>query len=362
MAERVLVTGGSGYVALEIIAQLLENGDTVATTVRDLNNADKMRPLEALNEQFSGRLEVFEANLLRRGSFGPAMEGCSKVFHVAASFLLPAQIKDSQKQLIEPAISGTRNVLETVCATPSIERVIMTSTTGAIYGDYIDVRQMKDETPTEAYFNTSSTAETYPYHFSKVEAEKEAWRIAESQSRWCLIVMNPGLILGPSRTSASASGSLFLLDEMMRGLFFYGMPDWWMATVDIRDAARAHLTAARSPSASGRYILADKEMISLIGMAQVLRKVHKRPWLLPRRQLPNWLVLTFGPIFGLDRRMMNTHLGIHFRLDNSRSINELGVVYRPIEETLFDHYRSWSEHRAARRGGTRSAAARQRES
>jgi dihydroflavonol-4-reductase len=350
MADIALVTGGSGFVALEIIDQLLAGGGRVHTTVRDLRNEAKVRPLKRLQEQFPDQLQIFEANLLSLGSFEPAMQGCTVVFHVAASFLLPEQIKDARQQLIEPAINGTRNVLETVNRTPSVNRVVMTSTTGAIFGDYIDVRQMKNETPTEEYFNTSSTAENYPYHFSKVEAEKEAWRIAKGQARWSFVSINPGLILGPTLTSASDSGSLFLLDEMFRGFFFYGLPDWWMATVDIRDAARAHITAAQNPSATGRYILAQKEMTSLLEMSQIVRKVHKHPWLLPKNQLPDWLVLTFGPIFGLSRRMMNTHLGIRFKLDNSRSIKELGIIYRPLEETLIDHYHSWLERRKAKPG------------
>jgi nucleoside-diphosphate-sugar epimerase len=294
-------------------------------------------------------LQIFEANLLSPRSFEPAMHGCTVVFHVASPFLLPEKINDGRRQLFEPAVNGTRNVLETVNDTPSVNRVVMTSTIGAIFGDYIDVHQMKDETLTEEYFNTSSTLETYPYHFSKVEAEKEAWRIAKRQSRWSFVTINPGLILGPSLTSASDSGSLFLLDEMLRGLFFYGLPDWWMATVDIRDAARAHITAAQSTAATGRYILAQKEMTSLLEMSLILRAVHKYPWLLPKHQLPNWVVMTFGPWFGLSRRLMRTHLGIRFKLDNSRSVTELGVIYRPVEQTLIDHYRSWVELRSAKK-------------
>ena len=345
MSDISLVTGGSGYVALEIVRQLLADGGHVHTTVRDLRNKAKVRPLERLQEQYPGQLTLFEANLLSPQTFEPAMQGCTTVFHVAASFLLPEQIKDPQQQLIQPAIVGTRGVLGVVNRTPSVRRVVVTSTTGAIFGDYMDVRQMRNQTPTEEYFNSSSTAENYPYHYSKVEAEKEAWRIANAQSRWSLVSINPGLVLGPSLTSASQSGSLFLIDEMVRGWFFYGLPDWWMATVDIRDAARAHLAAAKNDAASGRYIVADKQMTSLRDMALMLRKVHKHPWMLPKNQLPNWMVMTFGPLFGLDKRMMRTHLGIHFQLDNSRSINELGVVYRPLEETLADHYRSWLEQR-----------------
>lgn len=348
MTEIALVTGGSGFVALELIQQLLAGGITVRTSVRTLGAESKVRPLRRLQQQYPDRLELFEANLLTPGAFDAAMQGCTVVYHVASPFLLPEKIKDGRKQMLEPALTGTRNVLDTVNRTPSVSRVVMTSTVGAIFGDYIDVRQMKNETLAEEYFNTSSTLETYPYHFAKVEAEKEAWRIAKAQTRWSFVTINPGLILGPSLTKASDSGSLFLLDEMMRGIFFYGLPDWSMATVDIRDVAKAHIAAANNPNATGRYILAHSEMTSLMDMARVLRKVHRYPWLLPWRQLPNWLVMIFGPWFGLTRPYMRKHLGIRFKIDNTRSVRELGVVYRPIEETIVDHYRSWLALREAK--------------
>lgn len=341
MTDISLVTGGSGYVALELIQQLLAGGSRVNTTVRSLRNEAKVRPLRLLQQRFPDQLEIFEADLLVPGAFSEAMNGCTVVYHVASPFLLPEKIKDGRRQLLEPALNGTRNVLDTVNATPSVQRVVMTSTVGAIFGDYIDVRQMKNGILAEEYFNTSSTLENYPYHYAKVEAEKLAWQMSKEQSRWSFVVINPALVLGPSLTSASDSGSLFLLDEMMKGRLFFGLPDWSMATVDIREVAKAHITAARDTNAKGRYILAAKEMISLIDMARILRKVHKRAWLLPRIQLPSWLVMTFGPIWGLKRDYMRKHLGVRFKLDNSRSISELGVAYRPIEETLVDHYKSW---------------------
>lgn len=341
MTDTVLVTGGSGFVALELIQQLLAGGSCVHTTVRSLRNEAKVRPLKRLQQRFPNQLQIFEADLLSPGAFEKAMQGCTVVHHVASPFLLPEKIKDGRRQMLEPALKGTRNVLDAVNKTPSVSRVVMTSTVGAIFGDYIDVRQMKDEILAEAYFNTSSTLETYPYHFAKVEAEKEAWRIAKEQSRWSFVTINPGLILGPSLTSASESGSLFLLDEMMRGHLFFGLPDWSMATVDIRDVAQAHIAAARDPSAAGRYILAANEMTSLVEMSRILRKVHKLPVLLPKYQLPNWLVMTFGPWWGLGRDYMRKHLGIRFKIDNARSIRELGIAYRPIEQTLIDHYQGW---------------------
>jgi len=340
-----LVTGGSGYLALELIQQLLVLGDRVHATVRNLKDERKIGPLARLQQRFPAQLNLFEADLLTPSAVDDAMRDCRVVYHVASPFLLPERIKDPQRQMLEPALTGTRYVLDTVNKTATVDCVIFTSTIGAILGDYIDVRHMKDETLTENYFNTSSTLKTYPYHFAKAQAEREAWQMVRQQLRWRLVSINPGLILGPSLTAASDSGSLFLLDGILRGHHFYGLPDWSMATVDIREVAKAHIAAARNLSAEGRYILAEKNMTSLVEMSMMLRKVHKYPLLLPKNTLPNWLVMTFGPFWGLSREYMRKHLGICFKIDNKRSIEELGIAYRPIEETLIDHYRSWLELR-----------------
>jgi hypothetical protein len=42
---------------------------------------------------------------------------------------------------------------------------------------------------------------------------------------------------------------------------------------------------------------------------------------------------------------MRNHIGIRFDVANERSIEELGVKYRPVQETLVDHYKSWLEQR-----------------
>lgn len=358
MSQTALVTGGSGFVACHLVQQLLEAGLKVHATVRSLENEAKLRPLRALQARYPRRLALFEADLLVPGSFDAAMAGCTTVHHVASPFLLPERIKDGRRQMLEPAFQGTRNVLGAVQRTLSVQRVIMTSTVGAIFGNYADVLQMKNQTLSEAYFNESSTLDNNPYHFAKVEAEKEAWRLCEAQRRWSLVTINPGMILGPSLTPYSESGSLFLLDEMLKGYFFYGMPDLSLTTVDVREVARAHVQAANNPSANGRYILAERTMISFVEIAGILRKVHHLPWLLPCHQTPNAAVRLIGPLFGLTRDYLRKHLGIRFAVDNRRSIDELGIVYRPIEETLFDHYRSFAGNRGihnAREKGSRSA-------
>ncbi|MGR6431694.1 NAD-dependent epimerase/dehydratase family protein [Rhizobium sp. PAMB 3174] len=348
MGEAVLVTGGSGFVASHIIRQLLESGRTVHTTVRSLANTAKARPLLDMQAEFPGKLTLFEADLLKPFSFDAPMAGCGVVFHVASPFKLPEKIKDGQTEMVEPALNGTRNVLASVERTQSVRRVVMTSTIGAIFGDYIDVYAMKNRTVAEEYFNTSSNVSNNPYHYSKVIAEKEAWALNAAQDRWSLVTINPGMILGPSLTPASESGSLFLLDEMFKGYFFYGMPDLSLACVDVRDVALAHIRAADNPDAKGRYIVSEDHTRTFIEIAAVARKFHPRAWLLPSWQIPNIVVRAIGPLFGLTQQYMTNHLGVRFALDNRRSRSELGIVYRPFAETMRDHYRSWAEQRSGR--------------
>jgi uncharacterized protein YbjT (DUF2867 family) len=115
------------------------------------------------------------------------------------------------------------------------------------------------------------------------------------------VTINPGMILGPSLTPGSESGSLFLLDEMLKGYFFYGMPDLSLTTVDVREVAQAHVQAARREEAHGRYILAERQMLSFVDISKLLREVHHRPWLLPRHQIPDLLVRLIGPSSGSRR-------------------------------------------------------------
>lgn len=345
----VAVTGGSGFVGSHLVCRLLERGYQVHATVRNAADARKVRPLWELQEAFPGRLALFEADLLEAGSFDGAFRGCATVFHVASPFLMPERIRDGQQDVVEPAVLGTRHVLGAVGRTPEVRTLVFTSTVGAIFGDYADVLAMDGQVLSERHFNTTSTVANNPYHYAKTLAERTAWQAASAQDRWRMVSVNPGLILGPSFTPASDSGSLFLLDELFQGYFCYGAPDFSFTTADVRDVADAHIAAAENQEAEGRYIVAAETMASFHEMSRILRTRHPRDLRLPRTRLPHWPVRVLGPAFGLTQDYIGKHLGIRFRVDNSRSIHELGLTYRPLEETLLDHYES--RRRVRRRHG-----------
>lgn len=117
-SKPVMVTGATGYVAGWLVKKLLDEGLTVHAPVRDPGNSEKLKHLEAVAEAAPGSIEYFEADLLKEGSYAEAMAGCQVVFHTASPFKL--DVEDPQRELIEPALLGTRNVLEEVNRTPSV--------------------------------------------------------------------------------------------------------------------------------------------------------------------------------------------------------------------------------------------------
>ncbi len=336
--DSVLVTGASGYIASWVVKRLLEKGYTVHGTVRDISRSEKVSHLEELGAQFPGKLNLFEADLLKKGSFKEAMQGCSLVMHTASPFLVQG-IKNAEQQLVEPALQGTREVLETANATPSVKRVVLTSSVAAIFCDNND----KNGKPlTEADWNTDSSLTYQPYPYSKTVAEREAWTIAEGQDQWDLVVINPSFVQGPTLSNRQDSTSMGFVLNMVNGQFKTGAPGMYFGIVDVRDLADAHVNAGELAAAKGRHILSAEEK-SVYEMAEIIRSGFDKKLPLPTAKLPKWLMYLFGPLNGFNWRYVRNNIDVPITFDNTKSEQELGVSYRPVEETLIDLVRDFDK-------------------
>lgn len=332
----VLVTGASGYIAGWIVKYLLEEGHTVHATVRDPVKSSSVAHLHKAAATAPGTLKLFKADLLDAGSFDAAMQGCDIVMHTASPFVLEG-FRDAHEALVRPAVEGTRHVLEAVNRTDSVKRVVLTSSVAAIFGDNVDIKQTANGVFTEEHWNTSSSVNHNPYQFSKVAAEREAWKIHDAQSRWELVTINPGMVYGPSLTAGSQSASIDTLVQMGDGRLRTGVPKLAYGVVDVREVARAHLLAAFTANASGRHLLVAKE-ISMLGIARILRHRFGGAYPFPRMEAPKLMVWAFGPLLGpVTRSFVSRNVGHRIRFDNNRSLR-LGVKYRPVEETFTEHF------------------------
>ncbi|AOJ68826.1 MULTISPECIES: NAD-dependent epimerase/dehydratase family protein [Burkholderia] len=344
----VMVTGATGYVAGWLVKRLLDAGFTVHAAVRDPADRDKLRHLERIAARAPGAIRYFRADLLEPGSYAQAMAGCGIVFHTASPFKV--DVRDPQKELIDPALLGTRNVLDTVNRTPSVRRVVLTSSCAAIYGDNADLAATPNGMFTEAIWNTSSSLTHQPYSYSKTVAEREAWKIAGAQQRWDLVTINPSLVVGPGINPKGTSESFAIVRQMGDGTMKSGAPDLGIGVVDVRDVAEAHVRAAFLPGASGRYLVSGHDT-SLPAMAATLLERYGDDYPIPRRVLPKWLVWLAGPLANraVTRRMVARNVGLPWHSDNSRSRNELGIRYRPLAESMNDFFQQLVETGQLRR-------------
>jgi nucleoside-diphosphate-sugar epimerase len=218
-------------------------------------------------------------------------------------------------------------------------------TVGAIYGDSEDVLKMENQTLHERYWNESSTAQHNAYQYSKTLAEKQAWKMAEAQGRWDLVVLCPGFVIGPSLSPASDSGSLAVFDQLLNGYMLLGVPDLGFTLVDVRDVAAAHVKAAETAGANGRYIISSSRMTPFLDISKFLKRVSDKPALVPSYHMPQLLFRLLAPLGGMSQKWVSSNWGIRFAVDNKRSIEDLGVNYRPVEETLLDHHTCWKAQR-----------------
>lgn len=331
--DPVLVTGGSGYIASWIVKKLIQQGYNVRATVRDQRNPEKVAHLMEIAAEGPGVLELVEADLLEPGSFSEGMQNCRWVIHTASPFVA-GKVKDAQAQLVDPALRGTRNVLESVNATPSVQRVVLTSSVAAVAGDNVEIRQTADGVFTEEHWNQSSTLDHQPYPYSKTVAEKEAWQMAEAQDRWQLLVINPSFVMGPPLSTRRDAASIDVVRNLLKGQLAIGAPQLTFGIVDVREVADAHIQACEKPQASGRHILAA-DHLSLLDIGQTIAKFYgDRFSKLPKREIPKWLTYLIAPAAGFTWRFVTENVGEPPRYDNRYSIQDLGLKYRPVQQTL----------------------------
>jgi nucleoside-diphosphate-sugar epimerase len=341
-SKPVMITGATGYVAGWIVKKLLDEGLTVHASVRNPENKESLKFLDAIASQSKGTLKYFEADLLKEGSFDEAMMGCELIFHTASPFI--NTVKDPQRDLVDPALTGTKNVLASVNRTGTVKRVVLTSSCAAIIGDAKDCEGYPNGIATEAEWNTTSRVNHQPYSYSKTVAEHAAWEINKAQNRWDMVVINPSLVIGPGLNPKATSESFNLIRQLGDGSMKTGIPVFYIGVVDVRDLAEAHYAAGFTPEAKGRHII-SAENTDFLSLSQMLQKKYGEAYPLPKRTLPKFLVWLAAPMIGFKRKMISLNVGYKWKVNNSKSINELGMKYRAIEVSIVEFFQQMVDNK-----------------
>nr|AUI41114.1 4-hydroxyphenylacetaldehyde reductase 2 [Rhodiola rosea] len=262
----VCVTGASGYIASWIVKLLLQRGYTVNATVRSINDTKKVAHLLALDGA-KERLNLFEADLIKEGSFDSAIQGCQGVFHTASPVLV--NVTDPQAELIDPAVNGTLNVLRSCSEVPSIKRIVVTSSISSVVfnGKPLTPDVVVDESwySDPVYCKESKLW----YKLSKTLAEEASLSFAK-EHELDLVTIHPGFVIGPPLQEA-LNITVELIVNHAKGTQKLGTG--YHRFVDVRDVAAAHIQAFEIPAANGRYILVERVTHSS-EVTKILRELY----------------------------------------------------------------------------------------
>jgi dihydroflavonol-4-reductase len=329
---QAFVTGGTGLLGTNLIRHLVSEGHSVRALVRSMDKA--RRQFADLWEPWRGRLTFVEGDLANVTSFASALTGCDVVFHTAAYFREYYQPGDHWATLEALNVHATQQLLE-AAERNGVRRVVHVSTVGVI-GMMPDGRPGDESTPPapqqmrNLYFRSKHLAD---------------WMIDtfERASRLEIVTVHPGWMFGPGDAAPTSAGAL-VLQFLRREL--PGVPDGGMNVADARDVAAAMLTAAERGPAGAHYVVGGPFVTS----AEIFAALERVSGVAaPRRRIPPRLLEAVAWIGEAIARLRRRPTGISLqgvrmlhmkmRVSSERAVRELGVTFRPLDETLRDTVR-----------------------
>lgn len=326
--QRVLVTGGSGFIAGHCILQLLEQGHVVRSTIRSLAKEVAARSvLKDAGMVHSDRLSFVAADLLRDDGWAEAAAGMDVILHVASP-VQPGRVAN-EDEVIVPAREGTLRVLR-AARDAGISRVVLTSAFHAVSWGH----PHNDHVFTEADWTILDGPGVDAYGKSKTLAERAAWDfIAAEGGGLELTTMLPVAVMGPMM-GKEVSGSNHIIQRMLDGAMPV-VPNLFIPVVDVRDVASAHVMAMTNPAAAGeRFLLSNGRALSLKEIGAIIRAAlgdaAKR---VPTRTLPDFVV-RIAARFNAEMRPFVPDLGYAKKTSNDKVRRVLGWTPREPREAI----------------------------
>ena len=326
--ELVLVTGGSGFIAMHCTLKLLAAGYRVRNTVRSLAREAEVRAtLKAAGADPGDRLAFFAADLTADAGWAEAVAGCDDVLHVASPF--PVNVPRHEDELIVPAREGALRLLRAARGA-GVKRVVLTSSFAAIGYGHPPV----DRAFTEHDWSRPEGEGVSAYAKSKTLAERAAWDfMAREGGDMELAVVNPVGVFGPA-LGADFSTSIEIIKRMMDGAL-PAVPRISFGVVDVRDVADLHLLAMTHPDAAGeRYLAVAGEFVAMREIGLMLkRRLGAAASRVPTRELPDWL-LRIVAIFDKSVGQIVPELGKRKNATADKARAQLGWSPRSAEDAV----------------------------
>ncbi|RKU44683.1 methylglyoxal reductase (NADPH-dependent) gre2 [Coniochaeta pulveracea] len=342
---KVLLTGGSGFIAAHILEQLLQKGHNVVTTVRSEEKAQKIR--EAHPDKNEDQLKVVvTGDIAKPDAFDEVVKtpGIEVVLHTASPFHF--NWKDPKTELVDPAVNGTTGILKAIArSAPQVRRVVVTSSFAAILTE--EKTSDPNTTFSEKSWNPVTEQDMHrnpptAYRVSKTLAEKAAWDFVKdpaNNAKFDLATINPPMVFGPVVHYLASLDSINTSNErivqLVQGKWKNQIPDTGAASIwiDVRDVATAHVKAGLEvPEAGGHRLFTFSSRFSNRDIADVVKKNFPEY----QDKLPGDDVKG-GELAPEDKR---------YKVDNSETNSILKIDWIPLEKTIVDTVKSLKSYGA----------------
>ena len=328
MGDVSVVTGGAGFIGSHLVDRLVDRGERVRVVERPGATVDHL----------PAGVEVVRADVRDRAAVDRAMEGARFVYHLAANPNLWAR---DRREFEAVNHRGTVHVLDAAIAIGA-ERVLHCSTESIL-------TRSRAVGPIAEDVEIGERDAVGPYCLSKLRAEREALDRARDGAP--IVVANPTTPVGPGDRGPSPPTRL-LLDYCNGRL--PAVMDCTLNLIDVRDVAEGLVRTFDRGEPGRRYLLGG-ENLRLLEMLGMLREITGVP--VPKLRIPYPLALLAAYVqeAWADRfrgqapqatvtGVRLTRRALHF--DASRSLEALGLVPRPVRESLADAVR-WHSARGA---------------
>ena len=138
------------------------------------------------------------------------------------------------------------------------------------------------------------------------------------------------------------------MKQFADGTFLAGAPELYFGVVDVRDVGEAHVRAGFTPEAKGRYLI-TADTLSFPQIGRILRRRFGELYAFPRTKVPKFLYRAIAPALGYTRTFVDRNVGYPLAFDSSRSRAELSLSYRPLEDTIAEHFQQMLDDRVVKR-------------
>ncbi len=314
-----MVTGSTGLVGAHTAAALHRAGHELRLLVRDPSRISRaLTPLGVPTPQYVIG-DVTETEAVEK-----ALSGCDAAVHVAA-LLSFDRARDAEMQRTN--VDGSRNVLETATRL-GLDPIVYVSSLAALF-------------PPEGNLLTADESVKSPrdlYARSKAAGERVA---RELQSRGAPIVITyPGGVFGPDDPTVN-DGIRLILKCLTSGAF--PVTSGGIPFVDVRDLAAVH-AAVMKPGLGSRRFVVGGHFLPFGDLVECFVRITGRRVL--KVPVPGGLMRGLGRLgdrlrrLGLDvgalsyESMLMATRGVP--CDDTPAKRELGVAFRPVDETMRD--------------------------